>query len=407
MIEKLRKKFIGICIISFSSVFMLVFGAIFLITVLQTNKMLDKYTDIISENNGKFPEFDEIRQNGEKPPLPEGFNKESPFTTRYFTVKFNKLGDPLFADTKQIAGVDENEAKEYAKEALKEDCERGWIGDYRYKVYEGDIGKTVIFVSGENAKESNRNFLLSVLSVFVACSILIIVLIVLISRRAVKPAVESYEKQKQFVTNASHELKTPLTLIRTNIDILEGDIGKSEWLSDIREETIIMSELVNKMVSLARIDEEATKLDLSEFNLSNLLIEVATAFNSAAIRSGKVLTVNIEETVIYHGDEGGIRDVISILLDNAIKYCDSGGNIKLSLTGGKHPTFEAENDFSAVESLELSRLFDRFYRADKARTSGTGFGIGLSMAKAIVEKHGGEISVHNIENKKIKFKIKL
>ncbi len=407
MIYRLRKKFIGICILSFIAVFMVVFALIFLITTIQTNRSLDMHADIISQNDGKFPDFNEIRPGGNRPMPPEGFNRESPFTTRYFTVKFDKRTDTVFADTRQIASVSGEEAKAYAIEALRAGNTRGWCDDYRYKICDTENGTSIVFVSGITAKENNRNFMLGTLSVFALCSVVIIVLIIFISKRAVKPTAESYEKQKQFITNANHELKTPLTLIRTNLDILESEVGQNEWLSDIRDETMLMSELVNRLVSLARMDEDGTKLEMKDFSISDAVADTVSAFTPSAESSGKLLSVNISSPSSYIGDEAGIRQVVSILMDNALKYCDNGGEIKVSLTGDRHPTLIVENSYAAVGNIELNRLFDRFYRADKARTFGTGFGIGLSMAKAIVEKHHGSISVYNIENNKIGFKVKL
>ncbi len=407
MIYRLRKKFISICILSFIAVFMIVFALIFLITKIQTNQSLDMHADIISQNNGKFPDFNETRPGGNRPMPPEGFNRESPFTTRYFTVIFDKKTNTVFSDTRQIASVGEEEAKTYAIEALSAGNVRGWCDDYRYKIYDTETGTAIVFVSGIAAKENNRNFMLGTLSVFALCSAVVIILIIFISKRAVKPTAESYEKQKQFITNANHELKTPLTLIRTNLDILESEVGENEWLSDIREETFLMSELVNRMVSLARMDEDGTKPPMKEFSISDAVADTASAFATSIESSGKHLTVNIASPSSYVGDEAGIRQVISILMDNASKYCDMGGEIKVSLTGDRHPSLCIENSYAAVGNLELNRLFDRFYRADKARTWGTGFGIGLSMAKAVVEKHNGSITVYNIENNKIGFRVNL
>ncbi len=407
MIYRLRKKFISICILSFIAVFMVVFALIYLITTIQTNQSLDMHADIISQNDGKFPDFNEIRPGGNRPMPPEGFNRESPFTTRYFTVKFDKTNDTVFADTKQIASVSEEEAKIYAIEALRVGNARGWCDDYRYKIYDTENDTSIVFVSGIAAKENNRNFMLGTLSVFALCSVVIIVLIIFISKRAIKPVAESYEKQKQFITNANHELKTPLTLIRTNIDILESETGPNEWLSDIRDETLLMSELVNRLVSLARMDEDGTKCEMKEFSISDAVADTVSSFAPSIESNGKHLTVNIASQSSYVGDEAGIRQVVSILMDNALKYCDNSGEIKVSLTGNRHPTLCVENSYAAVGNVELNRLFDRFYRADKARTYGTGFGIGLSMAKAIVEKHHGSISVYNIENNKIGFRVKL
>ncbi len=407
MIYRLRKKFISICILSFIAVFMVVFALIYLITTLQTNQSLDMHADIISQNDGRFPNFNEIRPGGNRPMPPEGFNRESPFTTRYFTVRFNKISEAIHIDTQQIASVSEEEAEGYAERALKKGTERGWVDDYRYKIYGTENEKAIVFVSGITAKENNRSFMLGTLSVFALCSIVVIILIILISKKAVKPAAENYEKQKQFITNANHELKTPLTLIRTNLDILESEIGENEWLSDIRDESLLMSELVNRMVLLARMDEDGTRCEMKEFSISDAVADTVSAFAPTVESSGKHLTASISSTSSYIGDEASIRQVVSILMDNALKYCDHNGEIKVTLTGDRHPTLCVENSYAAVGNIELNRLFDRFYRADKARTFGTGFGIGLSMAKAIVEKHHGSITAYNIENNKIGFKVKL
>ncbi len=407
MIYRLRKKFIGICILSFIAVFIVVFALIYLITAIQTNQSLDMHADIISQNDGKFPDFNEPKPDGNRPIPPEGFNRESPFTTRYFTVRFDKNSDTVFSDTRQIASVSEQEAEYYAAEALKTGNTRGWCDDYRYKIYDTETGTSIVFVSGISAKENSKGFMLVTLSVFALCSIVIIILIIFISKQAVKPTAESYEKQKQFITNANHELKTPLTLIRTNLDILESELGQNEWLSDIRDETLMMSELVNRLVSLARMDEDGTKLEMKEFSISDAVADTVSYFAPGVESGGKHLTVNIASPSSYVGDEAGIRQVVSILMDNALKYCDMGGEIKVTLTGDRHPIMCVENSYAAVTNVELNRLFDRFYRADKARTFGTGFGIGLSIAKAIVEKHHGNITAYNVDNNSIGFKVKL
>ncbi len=407
MIYRLRKKFIGICILSFVAVFTVAFALIYLSNAIQTNKSLDLHADMISQNDGRFPDFNEMIPNGGRPTPPDGFNKESPFTTRYFTVRFDKNGNFINADIQQISSVTEADAENYAEKALQQGKERGWIDYYRYKIYNTQNTTAIVFVSGISAKENNKNFMLGTLSVFALCSVIIIILIVFISKKAVKPAAESYEKQKQFITNANHELKTPLTLIRTNLDILETETGQNEWLTDIRDETLLMSELVNQMVLLARMDEESAKLEMKKFSLSDAVSDTVSLFAPTIESHGKHFIADINPAVDYTGDEAGIRRVVSILMDNALKYCDKGGEIKVSLTGDRHPILTVENSYATVDGVELNKLFDRFYRADKARTYGTGFGIGLSMAKAITEKHHGSITASNINNTHIRFKVKL
>ena len=407
MIYKLRKKFIKICILSFIAVFVVLLISIFLVTTVQTNRSLDTLADVVSANDGTFPAWNEFKNVPNPPPLPDGLNIESPFTTRFFTVRFDQNGKVLSADIRSIASVSRDEAIDYAKKALEHSDERGWMDDFRYKRDDTAAGQAIVFINGLNTKQSNQQFMLAASLVFAASSIVIIILIVLISRKAVKPAAESYEKQKQFITDANHELKTPLTLIRTNLDIMETEIGANEWLSDIQEEAKMMTELVNRLVSLARMDEDTIKLTKDSFSLSEVVLDTISAFSQYIGNQQKMVLTDVPGHINYVGNEAAIRQLMSILLDNAVKYCDPGGAIRVTLQGGKHPIILVDNSYMAVGSMELDRLFDRFYRADKARTYGSGFGIGLSIAKAIVEKHHGEIRAFPLENDRIRFQVNL
>ena len=391
MIYRLRKKFIRICMLSFAAVFILLFAGAYLFTQLQTNSALDTLTSIIAENGGRFPDFEEFGPGQAFSPRPEVVTRESPFTTRYFTVRFGSGGGIESVDVGSVASGTEEEAAEMARSALERGRERGWIGGFRYRLAGSSGGTVAVFVSGSGELAQTRRFLTSVLLVFLLGSLIVLLLVVLLSRRAVRPAVENLERQRQFITDANHELKTPLTLIRTNLDILESETGPSEWLDDIREETGMMTELVNRLVALSRSDEDAGAPPAESFSLSDAVTETAEAFTPAAEKGGLRLSMNIPGSVEYTGDEAAIRQLVSILMDNAVKYCDRGGEITVSLTGGRHPVITVDNTFAAVGTLELQRLFDRFYRSDRARTRGEGFGIGLSIARAITERHRGRI----------------
>lgn len=407
MIDRLRRKFIRICMLSFAAVFLILFIAIYLVTEVQTSARLDTLADLVSENDGIFPDFEQFGlEEGQILP-PEGVNQESPFTTRFFTVRFDGEGELASVDIRAIASVSGEEAQEYASAVLEKGAERGWVENFRYKVYNTPEGTAVVFINGTDTRELNQRFLLTASSVFVAGSLVVLLLVILISKHAVKPAMESYQKQRQFVTDANHELKTPLTLIRTNLDIMESENGPNEWLSDIREETGIMTELVNRLVQLSRMDEDQSTLEMTRFSLSEAVSETAAAFDGTARERDMTLTLDVPQGVCCTGDEASIRQLLSILLDNAVKYCDRGGTIRVGLSGGRHPVLTVDNSYAAVDSVELGRLFDRFYRADKARTYGSGFGIGLSIAKAIVEKHRGEITVSSLDGHAIRFRVKL
>ena len=236
-------------------------------------------------------------------------------------------------------------------------------------------------------------------------------MVALFSRKAVKPIAESYEKQKQFITDANHELKTPLTLIMTNIDIVSAEIGENEWLKDAKSEGKRMNCLINQLGILNQMDENAskktknTKQSENPFNLSAVLEEITSKFISAAKEKGQKIKIHICPDTTYVGDEEAIKKLIFILLDNAVKYCDEGGTIEIKLQQKRHAVIIVENSYYEVDNVQLDKLFDRFYREDKARTASNSFGIGLSIAKAIVNERRGEISAYRKDGKTIGFKV--
>ena len=225
----------------------------------------------------------------------------------------------------------------------------------------------------------------------------------LFSKTFMKPVAESYEKQKQFITDANHELKTPLTLILTNVDIAEAELGTNEWLDDIRSEGHRMTELVNQLVALSRMDEENVSAEVSEMDLGEIVSDTISEFQPLAAEQGQRIIVDVDPNLQYRGEEALLRRLISILMDNAVKYCDEGGEIRVCLKRRKFVVLTVENAYRNVDAIELGRLFDRFYRADKARTAG-GYGIGLSIARMIVQKHRGEITAYRKDGTHIGFR---
>ena len=404
MIYSLRRKLIWISGVSVITVFIIIFAAIYIVSVHQLSTAMDTLTDRIASNDGSFPEIDD-----EHPLPPKGFHdfitEETKFSTRFFTVRCNQSGDIVSADIEFVASVTEETARSYAGEAMKRNRERGWIEGYRYKVYQTDMGQAVVFVDGNMNRSMTSMLLLAAGAVLILSLIVILILIIIFSKRAVRPVAESYEKQKQFITDANHDLKTPLTLILTNLDIVEAEVGKNEWLEDIRAEGERMSELVKQLVTLSRMDEDRTDMSRENFSLSDAVTDTVSEFQMLSEEKDKPIKAAVQTGIDYCGDEAGIRRVISILLDNALKYCDSGGEIFISLTRKHHPIICVENTCSVVDTLELDKLFDRFYRADPSRTYTGSFGIGLSIAKAIVQKHQGEISAYKKDACHIGFQV--
>ena len=412
MIYRLQKKFIFICTVSVLVVVSLVFVAFLALNISSMNRNMDILADRVSEGGGRFPgSFDEMMAPGKKPPRNEHnfdfITPETPFSTRHFTVFFDKKGkvDQTFTDS--IYAIDEDTAIEYAEKVMDDGEERGWISSYRYKVFSTEMGYGVVFVDGSMSRSAMMQSMTIAGIVLLGCAALVLILIFLLSKKAVKPIAESYEKQKQFVTDANHELKTPLTLILTNLDIAEAELGQNEWLDDIRSEGHRMAELVNQLVALSRMDEEGQPMKVTEVSFGDLVADTVSEFEPLAKDRGKALTASIDKEITCFGDEALLHRLVGILMDNAIKYCDHGGEISVTLHRGRRVVLTVENTYSAVGEIELHRLFDRFYRADKARTFTGGYGIGLSMAKTIIEKHKGEITAYKKDSTHIGFKVVL
>lgn len=409
MIWKLRRKFILISTLSMLGVFALIFLLIGIFSDSALDRTMDTLTDAVASGKWEFPEpeydDDAPPPKGEIHGKPGILGSESRFSTRYFTVTYEEDGD-IDVDVEHIHAVKEAEAIAYAA-AVRDGDARGWYGYYRYKVYADGDDLAITFVDGSMNRAQMRSQLLNTSAILAGSGAVVLLLIILFSRIAVKPAAESYEKQKQFITDANHELKTPLTLILTNLDIAEAELGRNEWLDDIRSEGRQMAELVGQMVTLCRMDEEKPPLNKTAFDLSETVKDTVADFLPLAGESGKELSASVADGIGISGDEGAIRRLLAILLDNAVKYCDPAGSIRVTLCDGRRPVLEVENSFAAVDETKLDRLFDRFYRSDKARTSGSGFGIGLSIAKATAEAHKAELTAYRAGAGRIGFRLKL
>ena len=412
MIYRLQRKFILICTASVLTVVFLVFGVILALNISSMNRNIDILADRVSEGGGRFPKnFNEDFKPHKRPVKNEGdfdfITPETPFSTRHFTVFFDSENNITSTFTESIYSIDEQTAKDYAKRIIDNRNERGWISNYRYKIFETESGKGIVFVDGSMNRSVFMQSTMIAGCVLLGCAALVLALIFLLSKKAVKPIAESYEKQRQFITDANHELKTPLTLILANAEIAQDELGKNEWLDDIMSEGQRMTELVNQLVALSRMDEENSKLNVVQIPFGELVFDTVSEFEALAKGRGKTLSVSIDRSIIYSGDEMLLHRLVGILLDNAVKYCDEGGEIKVNLEKRRRIILSVENTYTSVGEIELNKLFDRFYRADKARKFTGGYGVGLSMAKSIVEKHKGEVTAYKKDKSNIGFKVVL
>lgn len=392
MIKKLRRKLIAVAMLSLFLVLLIIVGTV---NVLNYNKLIkeaDSTLSILMDNNGIFPKPD--MHSGGVGDFFKGMSPEKPYETRYFSVLMNDDGTVNSVDTGRIAGTDTDKAIEYAKEVSKSGRTSGFIQDYRYAVKSADKGVRIIFLYCQRELENFRSVLIISSAISVCGMLAVFVLLLFFSGRIVKPVSESYEKQKRFITDAGHEIKTPLTIIDADADIIEMEHGESEWLSDIKKQTRRLTMLTNDLIYLAKMEENSGSVNKLEFPLSDMVEETAESFKSLAISRSKTFTYTIQPLLPYVGDEKALRQLVSILLDNAIKYSDENGNISVTLSAqGRGIRLEVFNTCTSMPKSSTSQLFERFYRSEESHNSQTGgYGIGLSVAKAIVDAHKGRIT---------------
>lgn len=403
MIKKLQRKFVLISMVSLLAVLTVLIGAVNGVNLSRMNRQADGLLTLLSQNGGSFPKTDKGKKQPHQPDQGFRLTEETPFETRYFWVRSG--GDSTSEiNTGHIAAISSTEAQEYGRKALDSGKASGWQGVYKFQVTQEGTGSLVVFVDCSMQLETWLAFLLTSVLVGVVCLLGVLLLVFLLSKRAVTPMVESMEKQKQFVTDAGHEIKTPLAIISANADVLELEYGSCEWLDSIRSQSVRLNELVKNLLSLAKMDEDCVSLVFSDFCVSDAVFEAAAPLEVLAETKGKHFSLEVEPGLSLHGDEAGIRQLVSILVENAVKYTPEQGEISVCLRQKEKVRLEVSNTCIGTE-LNLSRIFDRFYRADSSRARETGgYGIGLSIARAIVSAHRGKIQVKK-EEKKIKFTV--
>ena len=398
MIQKLRVKFITASMLSLALVLLVILGGVNAMSYQKVVQDADHILELLSENRGIFPQQVPPDDRGGKPrPLPgfsHGLSPETPFESRFFSVLLNGEGQVLQSDTGQIAAVDDQSASEMAQAVWAGGSVSGFRGDYRYVRAAEAEGTRFIFVDCGRSLSNFRTTLIASGLVALAGLLAVFLLLLILSKRIVRPVAESYEKQRRFITDAGHELKTPLTIIGADLDLVEPELDGNEWLQDIRCQVRRLTGLTQDLIFLSRMEEETPPIQPIEFPLSDLTEEMAQSFQGLVKAQKKGLTLSIQPMLSYTGDEKAIRQLLSILLDNAMKYTPEEGNVEIALKKvGRMIRLSVSNTIAQPMERELlDRLFDRFYRGDQSRSSQTGgYGLGLSIAKGIVLAHKGKI----------------
>ena len=382
--------------ISCTLVLLLIIGVINMLNYHSIVGDLDEILIILNNNDGEFPK--DLTSDGHYTPI-DGIlgSPEAPYETRFFTMIYDGEGF-VDVDTENISAVDDERAVYLGEQALKNKKNSGFVlhlnGIYRF--YEGEReggGIRITFLDCTRTLQNYYTFMALSIAISLASLLAICIMMIIFATNIIAPIAESYEKQKRFITDAGHDIKTPITIIDADREILEMDIGENEWLDDIRKQTKRLTKLTNDLIYLSRMEEGTDLKELSSFSISTVCHEEAESFSAVALKRGIDIKDNIEEGIDINGSEEDVRKLLAILFDNAIKYAKENSSIGIkTVKHGRYVTVTISNVAENMTEEQTKRMFDRFYRADSSRATSGGFGIGLAMAQAIVASHNGKIS---------------
>ena len=320
--------------------------------------------------------------------------------SRWFSVFADPEGTLTLQDAErlsdQLPDLDEASCLSLASQALSSGKSAAFLGDYAYQILDLSDGQLLVFMSCETRLAAVRTLLLISGLACVAGILLAWLIAALASNRAVQPTLRNMERQKRFITDASHELKTPLTVISANMELLQMESPGNPWVQSTQKQTASLRRLVDELVYLSRMEEENPTLSREPMPLSPLIREVAEPFQAMAEYNGTDFIVETDDSLWINGDQDSIRRLLSTLCDNAAKYASPEGPIRVQASAaGKYARVTVSNPVAEpLTPDQCAHLFDRFYRADPSRNKEkkSGFGIGLSIAAAVAENHGGSVS---------------
>jgi signal transduction histidine kinase len=415
MVKTLQKKFVVTSMLAITILIVFLLGVINVADVVIVRRQVERTLNIISENEGNAPAMPRDIT-GDKPPLvPDNKNQKNEYDTfmssNFFIVRFDADCEVTFVDVVRTSTVTEDTAVSMANEAVDSGKTEGKVGKYRYMIKNAmfNDGVNVVFLDTAGEMQSILRVLILSVLVGAGCFVAMFLIVILLSKKAIRPIAENIEKQKRFVTDAGHELKTPLAIIQSNAEAMELYNGENKWSKNIKEQTVRLSKMTENLLLLSRMDEGNNKVNKAKFNLSDATKDASESFIESFKVRGVKFDRAIESDVMAYADRLQIEKLIDILLDNALKYTNDKGSVVIMChKEDGHAVVSVENTCEKLPDTVPEGLFDRFYRADTARNQSTGgSGIGLSVARSIVMANDGEIKAEYIDDKRIRFKFVL
>lgn len=412
MIQKFRWKFIGMSICALFVVLVMTLGAILGVSYTQSKSEVDRVLTALVNNQGELtprnakPVFGNQKDPINKNFLSGEYNPEAIFQYRYFTVANSRNNKPRIINDDNVYDVDRSEIYRTSTQIFKSKNTSGTTtingNEYAYRIGKNSAGQKFIVYLNESLIYHRFSLLVRVSIVLGIIALIVFALIlILVSKKAIGPIITTYKKQREFITNAGHELKTPLAIISANTEMEEMLGNNSEWNQSTKEQVDRLTDLINRLIALARTGETG-EVVLNKVNFSEIVKKNATSFKSVMQKNNLKYNALIMPNLYVKAEKNILSELTNILLDNARKYCDKDGEVKVSLAKGKLGTnaiLRVANTYKEGKGKNYSHFFERFYREDESHNfKKSGFGIGLAMAQEIVHTFHGKIHVGYKDN---------
>ena len=398
MFRKLKIRFILLASAAIVCILLTMIAVLNSVRFLQTNGEIQAVLNILSANNGDFPSVEETAESLQN----DRITIDTIYQYRYFSVVYKEDKSLYSSNLDHLSNLSKEQALSYANKVIKDSRSSGVfkVGSqfYSYQITQDSKTKRYLLVvlDSTNYLESRNDFFWLSIQLCFYSFIFFVLVVSGFSNFAIRPYIKNYENQKRFITNAGHELKTPLAIISANTELQELMTGENEWTESTKDQVKRLSNLINQMVVLARLEEQPD-VTLVDVNFSEVVKKVAGNFKSVIEKAGKKYEIKLQEDIHVKATEDELYELVSILIDNACKYCDEDGQLFVTLTKakrGKRARLTVANSYADGKNVDYSRFFDRFYREDESHNQKQpGYGIGLSMAESLVRIFKGRIWV--------------